>query len=111
MRINMKDKVQKILLLKEAARNNDFYLMYWIWKNEFDHINTSDKMTLDFDRINIVNILTLLNEKKLSHPSGIMRARRKVQEDNPILRGVVWKARHKEQEVVKQDLGYQQVAQ
>ena len=40
-----------------------------------------------------------------------MRARRKLQEEHPGLRGDVWKARHKEQDNVKKDLGYKGFAQ
>ena len=106
MRINMKKKVADILTLKSKSRDNDFYLMYWVWKNEFQALNVSNKMMLDFDRTNIVNLLSLLKDKKLSHPSGIMRARRKLQEDYPRLRGKIWDLRHQEQKTVKADLGY-----
>ena len=37
-----------------------------------------------------------------------MRARRKLQEEYPKLRGEVWKARHEEQNKVKEELGYRQ---
>ena len=106
MRINMKHKVKRILLLKERTRDNDFYLMYWIWKEEFDNLNLTDKTRLDFDSSNILSVLSLLKDRKLSHPSGIMRARRKLQEEDSKLRGELWNLRHKEQEIVKADLGY-----
>ena len=102
----MKKKIAEILTLKPKARDNDFYLMYWMWKDEFYTLNKNTNISLDFDKTNIVNILRLLKDRKLSHPSGIMRARRKLQEENPTLRGEVWDLRHKEQEVVKKDLGY-----
>ena len=105
MRINMKEKVKRILLFKKATRDNDFYLMYWIWQDEFNNLKLSTKMRLEFDRTSVVNILALLKDKKLSHPSGIMRARRKIQEKYPDLRGELWSLRHKDQEVVKADLG------
>ena len=108
MRINMKEKVEQVLRQKVQARDNDFYLMYWVWKEEF---GKSIEHDIEFDRSNIVLILSLLKERKLSHPSGIMRARRKLQEENPALRGEIWKIRHKEQEVVKRDLGYKGFAQ
>ena len=76
-----------------------------------DKLNKENDISLDFDKTNIVNILSLLKDRKLSHPSGIMRARRKLQEENPALRGEIWKIRHKEQEVVKRDLGYKGFAQ
>ena len=110
MRI-VKKKVAEILTLKPKARDNDFYLMYWVWQDEFYELNKENEISLDFDRTNIVNILSLLKDRKLSHPSGIMRARRKLQEEHPALRGDIWKIRHKEQEVVKRDLGYKGFAQ
>ena len=48
----------------------------------------------------------MLKDKHLSHPSGIMRARRKLQEEHPKLRGELWQVRHAEEENVKADLGY-----
>ena len=79
MRINMKEKVEEVLRQKVQARDNDFYLMYWVWKEEF---SKSIEHDIEFDRSNIVLILSLLKERKLSHPSGIMRGRRKLQEEH-----------------------------
>ena len=45
-------------------------------------------------------------DKIISHPSAIMRARRKVQEEHAHTRGKVWEERHNQQKQVKQDLGY-----
>ena len=42
--------------MKRKARDNDFYLMYWVWKREFENINSEQQISLDFDRTNIVNI-------------------------------------------------------
>ena len=60
-----------------------------------------------FDNIDVLRLMRLLNEKKLTHPSAITRARRKVQELNPQTRGSLWEKRHKRQAQVKADLGYQ----
>ena len=107
MKINtVKKKVAEIMTLKPESRDNDFYLMYWIWRNEFHSVNKEHNIELNFDKANILSILGLLKDKKLSHPSGIMRARRKLQEEYPKLRGNVWEARHAEQAEVKKDLGY-----
>ena len=111
MRMKMKDKVRKVLMLKTKSRDNDFYLMYWIWKSEFDHLNLSNNLKIDFDRTNILTILSLLKDRELSHPSGIMRMRRKLQEEEERLRGELWNLRHKEQLVVQADLGYPVKAQ
>lgn len=106
MRITMQHKVSDLLFKKRETRDNDFYVLYWIWKDEFEKAEVTQGLNLDFDKTNIVNILSLLKDKKLSHPSAIMRARRKVQEADPKLRGELWKARHAEEEKVKEDLGY-----
>ena len=106
--LTVKKKVAEIMTLKPATRDNDFYLMYWVWKEEFDNLPFLAKQDLkvDFDKTNIINLLSMLKDKHLSHPSGIMRARRKLQEEHPKLRGEIWKARHAEEENVKADLGY-----
>lgn len=106
MRITIQDKVKDILSKKIETRDNDFYVLYWIWKDEFDKLECTKEHKLDFDQTSIVNILSLLKSKDLSHPSAIMRARRKMQEIEPQLRGELWNARHKEEETVKADLGY-----
>ena len=108
MKINtVKKKAAEILTLKPETRDSDFYLMYWVWKDEFDALDITD-IQLNFDKMNILNLLSLLKDRQLSHPSGIMRARRKLQEEYPKLRGEVWKARHEEQNKVKEELGYRQ---
>ena len=43
---------------------------------------------------------------QVTHPSAIMRARRKVQEDHTETRGSKWEERHKQQKQVQEDLGY-----
>jgi hypothetical protein len=108
MRITIQHKVIEILSNKKETRDNDFYVLYWIWKDEFDKLKCTKEHKLDFDKTSIINILSLLKSKDLTHPSAIMRARRKVQEMDPGLRGQLWAARHKEEEKVQADLGYAQ---
>tara|TARA_R110002012_G_C11279286_1_gene570481 strand:+ start:132 stop:488 length:357 start_codon:yes stop_codon:yes gene_type:complete len=106
--LTVKKKAAELLTLKPETRDNDFYLMYWIWKDEFNALDygLEQDVILDFDKTNVINLLALLKDRKLSHPSGIMRARRKLQEEYPKLRGDVWQARHTEEEKVKEELGY-----
>jgi hypothetical protein len=107
MKINtVKKKAAEILTLRPETRDSDFYLMYWIWRDEFESLELAEDITLDFNRTNVLSLLGLLKERKLSHPSGIMRARRKLQEEYPKLRGDVWAARHSEENNVKEELGY-----
>ena len=106
MKINtVKKKAAEIMTLKPETRDSDFYLMYWVWKDEFEALEITD-IELNFDKVNILNLLSLLKDRQLSHPSGIMRARRKLQEEFPKLRGKVWEARHSEESNVKEELGY-----
>ena len=107
MRIKVQDKVKNVLLTKPNTKDNDFYLMYWIWIDEFgklkgEHANHNDS----FDHVDVTRLLRLLNDKKLTHPSAISRARRKIQEMYPITRGSLWSKRHKHQTKIKKDLGY-----
>tara|TARA_R110002020_G_scaffold258385_2_gene472190 strand:- start:5568 stop:5909 length:342 start_codon:yes stop_codon:yes gene_type:complete len=102
----VKKKTAEIMTLKPETKDNDFYLMYWVWKDEFDALDWPEQALRDFGKMNVITLMSLLKEKKLSHPSGIMRARRKLQEEYPKLRGEIWKARHAEEEQVKRELGY-----
>ena len=96
----MQDKVKHILLTKRHCRDNDVYLIYQIWAKELAKYNINIK------NMHLVPTLKMWVNKQISHPSAIMRARRKVQEEHPETRGSVWKERHKQQKQVKQDLGY-----
>ena len=100
MRINMQDKVKHILLTKRHCRDNDVYLIYEIWAKELAKYN------LNIKNMHLVPILKMWHNKEISHPSAIMRARRKVQEEYPDTRGSVYEERHKQQQQIQQDLGY-----
>ena len=54
----------------------------------------------------MIDIFSMWKDKLISHPSAIMRARRKVQEEHPHTRGKVWEERHNQQKQVQEDLGY-----
>ena len=100
MRIKMQDVVKHILLTKRHCRDNDVYLIYEIWAEELAKYN------MDIKNMDLMPTLKMWSRKEISHPSAIMRARRKVQEDHEETRGSVWKERHKQQTQVQQDLGY-----
>ena len=100
MKIKMQDKVKHILLTKRHCRDSDVYLLYEIWGNELA------KMNLNIKNMHLLPILRMWERKEISHPSAIMRARRKVQEEFSDTRGNLWESRHKEQVNVQQDLGY-----
>ena len=60
--LTVKKKVAEIMTLKPATRDNDFYLMYWVWKDEFEALEITD-IELNFDKVNILNLLSLLSYK------------------------------------------------
>ena len=100
MRIKMQDKIKHILLTKRHCRDNDVYLIYEIWAEELAKYN------LNIKNMHLMPVLKMWAKKEISHPSAIMRARRKVQEEHPETRGKVWEERHKQQKQIKKDLGY-----
>ena len=100
MRIKMQDKIKHILLTKRHCRDNDVYLIYEIWAEELAKYN------LNIKNMHLMPVLKMWAKKEISHPSAIMRARRKVQEQNPETRGKVWEQRHEQQRNVRKDLGY-----
>ena len=102
MRINMQDKVKKILLKHKSTRDNDPLLVFKFWKAEHEKKYPDDK----FSQVPVSNVFVMWSMKDLTHPSAIMRARRKVQEKYKETRGKLWYKRHQEQENVKEDLGY-----
>ena len=106
MRINMQDKVKSVLTTNTHCRNSDVYLVYEIWSQEImDNPKLIDDQS-QINQIHMIDMFRMWKDKLISHPSDIMRARRKVQEEHTHTRGKVWKERHKQQEQVKQDLGY-----
>lgn len=88
--------VFRLLTEKEIYRDDYRALLARVWWEEMQ-----DK------EISAVIFLHLLKSKKISHPESIMRARRKVQEQNPHLLGRTGKYRktHSVSET-RLDLGY-----
>ena len=82
--------VQRLLEEQPALRDNDNLLMSTIWK----------------EQSNILNFFQRLERGKLHSPETIRRARQKLQEDFPHLRGELYEVRQKRQEKVKKELGY-----
>ena len=100
MRINMQNRVKEVLEDSIHCRDSDVYLLYEVWADELKTYN------LDIKNMHLVPTLKMWANKEISRPSAIMRARRKVQEENPNTRGNLWEKRHKEQVNVQKDLGY-----
>lgn len=97
------DQYQKIKSLLEdpkvGANYQDSYyqLLTRIW---WDEMGRDKNMTAR-------EFLQRLRRKEYSHPESLMRARRKVQEENPALRGKTYtKRKTLRQTEIKKELGY-----
>ncbi len=93
----LKQTVSNLLFAKESNRNSDLKLIANIWHEE---IGGSEKATM----ITAKDFLYLLSQGKLSSPESIMRVRRKIQEQNPLLRGASYKQRKEKETEVKQEI-------
>lgn len=86
---NLKDKIEGLLRCHTHLRDDDMRLTANIWHYEM-------KGKSDF--------LTAYANKDLTMADTITRLRRKIQEDNPDLRGTKWEERHEKEEKVIKDL-------
>lgn len=97
MRILTKAEKIKSLLEEKAIYRDDYYsLVARVWYDEL-----TDKS------ISAIAFLCLVRAKRVTHPESIMRARRKIQEEHPHLRGDSYTQRNEvEQLNVLTELGY-----
>ena len=95
-----KEKVFHQLKYDKFCRDSDERLIANIWFNEFrDKVNSEVEPEAGYTKL-----LESLVDGVLSSPESIVRVRRKLQEQHPELRGEKWKARHRAQETVKEEL-------
>ena len=93
-------RVKEVLQQNVTTRDDDNKLTAIIWHREL-----ADK-GIDANKLTAQGFMKLYYEGKLTNSDSITRARRKVQELCPDLRGGNYKARQANQEKVKKDLGY-----
>ena len=101
MNINIKQTkliVEALLQEKPYLRDNDEKLIAEVWHKESAKIRALDGSVSDF--------LRDLWNGKLTRPESITRARRKLQEERPELRGDKWRKRHDNEAHIKKQLGY-----
>jgi len=98
MKLHNKDVIIDLLTNKEYLRDNDQALIANIWWREL--------VTQGKDKSSAFEMLKVFSEGKLSNPESIRRSRQKIQEEQPELRGKSYRERHKEQDNVKEQLGY-----
>jgi len=90
--VSLSEKVEILLARYPNLRDDDKLLVTKMWYFEMKKVN------LEPNNTPVSLFFTLYKEGKLSNAEVIGRARRKVQELNPELRGKNWEDRHKEAE-------------
>tara|TARA_R100000655_G_scaffold110111_1_gene167734 strand:- start:3951 stop:4313 length:363 start_codon:yes stop_codon:yes gene_type:complete len=96
-----KEQIYKLLLIDKRLRDNDNMLLSIIWRKEVDEIEEAKPKSILSNNLGVLDYLAF---GELTSPESIRRTRQKIQQENPNLRGEKYKARHKEQEQVKQEL-------
>lgn len=95
---SVKDRVKYLLLKYPHLRDNDNKLVanYWFFELKDRGVNLSD--------ISASELLNLFSNKKLSSFESISRCRRKLQEENEILRGKSYQKRKAEEDYTKKNI-------
>jgi len=91
---SLKERVETSLKLVPSFRDDDNKLIVSIWMREIK----------DFEISGVFEFLDYFKSGKISNPTTITRVRRKLQQDNPHLRGGIWKVRHEIAEEVKHEI-------
>ena len=91
--------IKDMLIKHPHLRNNDNALISNIWWRQLMASEQTDIKVSDF-------LYLFSHGDTLAKPESITRARRKVQEENPELRGNSYNKRQKEQEKIQSELGY-----
>lgn len=96
MKLYQKEVIIDLLTHKEHLRDNDQALIANIWWKEL--------VTQGKDKCTAFEVLKIFAEGKLTNPESIRRARAKIQEQEPSLRGHNYYERHKEEKRFRQDI-------
>jgi hypothetical protein len=94
----MEQIVKDILEIKPQYRDNDYSLMCKVW---YDILKANG---FDIKTRSAYELMNLYANKELPKASDIERARRRVQEKYPHLRGENWEKRHDESDNVRQNI-------
>lgn len=92
------DIVLNLLKADEKYRNSDNKLVVRIWYDEMYKIGKNPKS------LSFTDFLTFYRDEKLTSADSITRARRKVQEEHPELRGYKYNHRQAHTEDVKAEI-------
>tara|TARA_Y100001970_G_C14248255_1_gene869855 strand:+ start:1009 stop:1335 length:327 start_codon:yes stop_codon:yes gene_type:complete len=89
--------VREILTKYPKARDNDSLLLAHVWVYQCGG-------RVQAESISMWDFILDFTKKNFAEVSGITRCRRKLQENNPELRGELYEKRHKMKESVKEEL-------
>lgn len=96
----IKDEVIKLMQKRPDLRDDDNRLAAVIWWEECKRLGRPmDKMTA-------ADFMQIMIDGKVSSLESIGRARRKVEEEHPELRGATYEQRQRLQKKAQADLGY-----
>jgi len=99
MKISDMYKVVKgVLCNDKRTRDNDHLLSVIIWHKQ---LKASGR---DITKMSAYDFMLLYRDKELANHDTITRARRKVQEDNKLLRGDKHSLKQEKQQEIKEDL-------
>jgi len=91
-------EVKQYLCSDPRTRDNDHLLACMIWHRQ---LRSSGR---DITRMSAYDFMLLYRDKELANHDSISRARRKVQEDNALLKGYAQHERKLNENAVKQEL-------
>jgi hypothetical protein len=94
---NMQDVVKASLEKYPRYRDDDNKLVAYIWFKNLKNNGIPEN-------IPAIEFLHFYANNELPQADVITRARRKVQEDHPHLRGKLWEERHETQKKVRKDI-------
>jgi hypothetical protein len=92
------EMVKALLTRYTDLRDSDEMLVAWIWKTQVDQMN--------YPQLSADKFFQMMAKGMFPSSETITRTLRKVQEENPELRGKKYNERQAKQEQVKKDLGY-----
>lgn len=97
--VKTKDEVIRLLKKYPAYRDNDERLIATFWYCELK------RKDFYIENLTAMDLLEIYSKNKvLTAADCIVRTRAKVQQDNPELRGLTWKARHGDGEEVTKEI-------
>jgi len=92
-----KELITKLLTEQPYIRDRDNSIIAEVWSKEIAKF-------ANLESLSAIDLFCIISCDTLTSPESITRCRRKIQQENPSLRGEYYNARHKGQIEVKQEL-------